>query len=188
MGSAPQRRREGKAFPFSLVMVLLSSKENYYTLFNAMELTQNLKALLQEIGESSALLQLCMRLQGNVDWRVYRNYAEHGCDLVLDGAGKRVKIEVKTRQNVIKKREKRNSLHFTLSAAERESAQFVIAYWFDRSAYFIIPTADLIETRSGAKKLYKFISYYSDKIGDFTPQSKQYHEAWHHILDLTKRK
>lgn len=150
-----------------------------------MELTQNLKALLQEIGESSALLQLCMRLHGNANWRVYRNYAEHGCDLVLVGPNKQIKIEVKTRQNVIKTREGRNTLHFTLTASERESAQFVIAYWFDRSAYFIIPTTDLIPAKSGPKTLYKFIAYYSNVKGDFTEHSKKYHEAWHYILDLT---
>ena len=150
-----------------------------------MELSQNLKALLQEIGESSALLQLCMRLHKNEQWRVYRNYAEHGCDLVLVGPSKQIKIEVKTRRNVIKKKAVRNSLHFTLTASERESAQFVIAYWFDRSAYFIVPTADLVPAKSGAKTLYKFIAYYSNVKQDFTEQSKKYHEAWHHIIDLT---
>lgn len=151
-----------------------------------MELSQNLKALLQEIGESSALLQLCMRLHENKHWRVYRNYAEHGCDLVLVGPGKQIKIEVKTRQNVIKTKEERNSLHFTLTASERDSAQFVIAYWFDRSSYFIVPTADLVPAKSGAKTLYKFIAYYSEKAQDFTEKSKTYLEAWHHILDLTE--
>ncbi len=78
-----------------------------------MELSQNLKALLQEIGESSALLQLCMRLHNNSEWRVYRNYAEHGCDLVLIGPQKQIKIEVKTRSKCHQKEEptKFNSFH-----------------------------------------------------------------------------
>lgn len=152
-----------------------------------MELSQNLKALLQEIGESSALLQLCMRLHDNADWRVYRNYAEHGCDLVLIGGNRKIKIEVKTRQNVIKRRVKRNAIHFTLTEAERNSAEFVIAYWFDRSDYFIIPTAELDEVRSKGKRLYKFIAYYSDKLQDYTDKSKAYHEAWHHIIGITEK-
>jgi hypothetical protein len=151
-----------------------------------MELSQNLKALLQDIGESSVLLQLCMRLHGDADWRVYRNYAEHGCDLVLIGKGTQIRIEVKTRQNVIKKHEERDALHFTLSASERASAHFVVAYWFDRSAYFIIPASDLRETRSDDKLLYKIVAYYSRVKCDFTDYSKAYHEAWHYILDATK--
>jgi hypothetical protein len=152
-----------------------------------MELSQNLKTLLQEIGESSALLQLCMRLHMNTHWRVYRNYAEHGCDLVLISSKKQIKIEVKTRQNVIKKKEQRNAIHFTVTPSERDSAQYVIAYWFDRSAYFILPTSDLIPMKSRDKTLYKFVAYYSDVQGDFTEHSKKYHEAWHYILNETKK-
>ncbi|TLD71478.1 hypothetical protein FEM03_08100 [Phragmitibacter flavus] len=153
-----------------------------------MELTQNLKALLQDIGESSALLQLCMRLHESADWRVYRNYAEHGCDLVLIGNGKTIKIEVKTRQNVIKKQANRTTLHFTLTESERNSAQFVIAYWFDRAAYFVLPTSALKPSRSKTKTLYKFIAYCSNVVNDFTDFSKGCHEAWHYIMDETKAK
>lgn len=148
-----------------------------------MELSQNLKALLQEIGESSVLLQLCMRLHLNTRWRVYRNYTEHGCDLVLISANRQIKIEVKTRQNVIKKKDQRNNLHFTVTPSERESADYVVAYWFDRSAYFILPTSDLNPMKSGDKTLYKFVAYYSEIQQDFTENSKKYHEAWHYILD-----
>jgi hypothetical protein len=152
-----------------------------------MELSQNLKTLLQEIGESSVLLQLCMRLHNNPDWRVYRNYAEHGCDLVLIGPSKQIRIEVKTRQNVIKRQQSRASLHFTVTPSERASANFVVAYWFDRSAYFVLPASALRPMRSNDKTLYKFVAYYSDIQEDFTANSKAYHEAWHHIIDATKR-
>lgn len=150
------------------------------------ELSQNLKTVLQEVGEGVALLRLSIALYDNPRWRVYRNYAEDGCDIVIIGPDKRIKIEVKSRQNIITADPGRRGIHFTLTEKEKEAANFVIAYWFDRSAFFVVPTSDLSRVKSREKWLYKFIPYFSEKDGDYTAPSKQYHERWDLILDRTK--
>lgn len=150
-----------------------------------MQLPQNLKALLQEIGESTVLLKLCMHLHGNEDWRVYRNYAEAGCDIVLVG-NRRINIEVKTRQSTISKRPDRRSMHFTISEGERNSAEFFVCYWFDRGDIFVVPRDALSPIRSGNKTVFKFIPYFSSKLKRYTDNSNQYLEAWSLILDSLK--
>jgi len=151
------------------------------------ELSQNLKAVLQEVGEGAALLQLSIALYDDSRWRVYRNYAEDGCDIVILGPNqKMIKVEVKSRQNIITENPDRRGIHFTLSEKEKEAADFVIAYWFDRSAFFIVPTSKLSKTRNNEKWAYKFIPYFSEKDGDYTPPSKQFYERWDLILNRTR--
>jgi hypothetical protein len=53
------------------------------------ELSQNLKNVLKELGEGAALLKLSIALYDKPEWRVYRNYADDGCDLVVLGPGVR---------------------------------------------------------------------------------------------------
>ena len=67
------------------------------------ELPQNLKTVLQEIGELSALLFLHMTIdREELDgWKVFRNYADEGCDLVLMGPERQINLEVKTRQSLL---------------------------------------------------------------------------------------
>ncbi len=151
------------------------------------ELSQNLKSVLQEVGEGAALLRLSIELYDNPRWRVYRNYAEDGCDIVILGPNQMIKIEVKSRQNLITEDPGRRGIHFTLTEKEKEAADFVIAYWFDRSAFFVVPTSMLNRVKNKEKWLYKFIPYFSDGEGDFTPPSKQFHERWDLVLDRTKR-
>ena len=95
------------------------------------ELPQNLKTALQEIGELSALLYLHMLIdeQCHKGWKVFRNYADEGCDLVLIGPGKQINIEVKSRQT-LKVSKQPNFAHFTITKKEKESSHFVIAFWF----------------------------------------------------------
>ena len=149
-----------------------------------MELSQNLKALLQDIGESSVLLQLCMRLHNNAKWKVFRNYTERGCDIVIVGGAKQIKVEVKTRQGVITKREQKDVMHFTVTKGERDSADFVVCYWFDRSEYFVVPANVLRPI--GRIPTYKFIPYILKSTGAFDDRSRPYLEAWHLITDKLK--
>ncbi len=130
----------------------------------ARQLPQNLKARLQDVGEGAVLLNLAIRLHDHPEWRVFQNYAEAGCDLLLlrtssNRFGKQIKIEVKTRQNLLTDRKSKNGVHFTVSQAERDSADFLVAYWFDRNDFFVLPTSQLSEVNSGNKKVYKFIAY-----------------------------
>ncbi len=66
---------------------------------------------------------------------------------------------MKTRQNLLTDRKSKNGVHFTVSQAERDSADFLVAYWFDRNDFFVLPTSQLSEVNSGNKKVYKFIAY-----------------------------
>ncbi len=150
-----------------------------------MQLSQNIKALLQEIGESSVLLQLSMRLHQNKRWKVYRNYTEQGCDIVVVGNERIIKVEVKTRQGVITKNTQRPDMHFTVTEGEKNSSDFVVAYWFDRAAYFILPTSKLKPYKAGTKIVYKFIPRIL-RSGDYSDDARDYLEAWRLILDELK--
>jgi hypothetical protein len=156
-------------------------------------LTQNLKALLQDIGEDSAILQLSMRMSNakKRGWKVYRSYTEDSCDLVIRrvhgkpprGYRKELRIEVKARQNVIKKR-KGDQIQFLLSKAEYNSCHFLVGYWFDRGDYFIVPRAAL-KPATKKKKHYRFIANVL-KDGKHNEVSSKYLERWDRILTLIK--
>jgi hypothetical protein len=156
------------------------------------QLPQNLKALLQDIGERSVLLQLSIRLLGHPEWRVFQNYTEAGCDLVLvrnshERLGRQIKIEVKTRQNVVTKRRSKNAVHFTLSQAERDASDYLVAYWLDRSDFFIVPRDKLKPVKSGGKLLYKFIAYLSSRTEKYNDFTAPFCNNWEPILNDTKR-
>ena len=95
-----------------------------------------------------------------------------------------VKIEVKTRQNILTKRVHRGALHFTVTPKERESADFLVAYWFDKHTFFIVPTAELKPVKVNDGIAYKFIAYWSDKQECFTADSEQWRDRWDLILGL----
>jgi hypothetical protein len=149
------------------------------------ELTQNLKTTLQEIGELSALLRICLLIKDVqlAKWKIFRNYSDEGCDLVLMGPQSQIKLEVKSRQTVLVSRNP-NQVQFTITKKERDSAAFVIAYWFNRNAFFIVPTQELKATSSNGKVLYKFRAVFSVRNDDFFGECKQYYEDWGRIVDL----
>jgi hypothetical protein len=153
------------------------------------ELPQNLKTVLQEIGELSALLFLHMTIdqKGFDGWKVFRNYADEGCDLVLMGPDCQINIEVKTRQSLLVSRHQ-NKVQFTITKKEKESSHFVLAYWFNRSTFFIVPTDDLHETSSNGKPVFKFTARYSEKDDDFTDSCKCYADDWTRIVEAIKEK
>lgn len=151
------------------------------------QLSQNLKALLQEVGEGAVLISLAVRMQDKLGWTLFKNFTESGCDLVLQRLDSnhdisQIKIEVKTRQNVVTDRKNRNAVHFTVTANERNSCDFVVAYWFDKHAFFVLPTEALKPTKSNGGDVYKFIAYWSDAQSCFTESSQQWLERWDLIL------
>lgn len=153
-----------------------------------MELSQNLKALLQETGEGAVALNLAVRLYGRAGWSVYRNYTEAGCDVIIQRARKgNLQIEVKTRQTLLTKRRNRNTCHFTLTEGERNACDYLIAYWFDRHAYFIVPKADLRRTSSNGRPLYKFIAHWSERQQKYTGHCAWFIERWDQIFGLRDR-
>ena len=151
------------------------------------ELPQNLKTALQEIGELSALLHLHLLIdeESLKEWKVFRNYVDEGCDIVLMGPGKQINIEVKTRQTLSVSGDK-NTCHFTITEKEKESSQFVLAYWFNRSTFFVVPTDELKPVQSKGKTLYKFIARYSEQNTDFTDTSRHYAYDWLRIYDAMR--
>lgn len=153
------------------------------------ELSQNLKTVLQEVGEGAVLIQLAIRIRELRGWTIYKNYAEDGCDIVIQPTKQRntVKrplfIEVKTRQALLTARRHRNAMQFSITANERDACDFVVAYWFERNAFFVVPRNSLRRTRAGDKVLYKFIAYWSDRANQFTAASESYRDRWDLVLE-----
>jgi hypothetical protein len=152
------------------------------------QLPHNLKALLQDIGEDSVLLRLSIILADMHGWSVYRSYAEDGCDIVLRrthgkpkrGYRKELRVEVKSRQNLVTERDGQQMI-FTLTKAEYERCHFLVAYWFERGDYFIVPHADL-KPATKSKKSYRFFVniLQSEAYNDF---SKKYLKRWDRITN-----
>lgn len=152
------------------------------------ELSQNYKALLQEVGEGAVVISLAVRIESKPGWTLFKNFTEHGCDLVLQRRDSnhetnQVKLEVKTRQNILTKRANRGALHFTVTQKERENSDFMVAYWFDRHAFFIVPCSELKPIKSNDDVVYKFIAYWSEKQNCFTEESEKWRDRWDLILD-----
>jgi hypothetical protein len=148
------------------------------------QLSQNLKTALQEVGELSALIYLSLLITDeNLEgWKAFRNYADEGCDIVIVGHGKQINIEVKTRQTIAVT-EHENTCQFTVTEKERYSSQFLIAYWFNKSTFFIVPTEDLRPVKSNGDTLYKFVARYSEQNTDYTVSSRHYAHDWARISE-----
>lgn len=145
---------------------------------------QNIKNSLKEIGELSCVFYLYYYFN-KVGWSVYRNVDEKGYDILLynEKNGGKKKIEVKTRQRIISySKNKNKTTHFTLSQIEKESANFLIAFWFEYNLFFIVPTNQLKQTKSNENILYKFIVKIN-KNGEIDNNSKKYHDNWKIIID-----
>lgn len=124
------------------------------------KLPQNMQHLLMEIGEKAVLFRLNILLQES-NWEVFHNTNDAGCDLVIINSfsNEKIKIEVKTRQRLYttSSPKNRNVVHFTISENEYKHCDFVICYWFEENAYFIIPKSSLTKTSSNGDPIYKFI-------------------------------
>jgi len=155
------------------------------------QLPQNIKAVLQQVGEQSVLLWLYIKTTKIPGWRVYRSYSEHSCDGVLrrvygtpkPGYLKELRIEMKARQKLVTD-DKSTHFTFTLTKAEYDSCHFLAGLWFERSDYFIIPKRALRAT-SKAKKSYQFVVNVL-KSGDYNDDSKKYLNRWDRLLNLMK--
>jgi len=146
------------------------------------------ESLLQVVGEGSVLLQLTIRLLSRPEWRVFKNCTEAGCDLVIlhntnYALERQSKIGVKTRHNLVTGRRNKNGIHFTLSQAERDASDFLVAYWLDRNDFFVVPCDELRAVNNGNKKSYKFIAYVSTRSGEYTEHSARFLNRWDSIVD-----
>jgi hypothetical protein len=143
---------------------------------------QNIKELLKDIGENTALFYLYFHFNDK-GWSIYKNYDEKGYDILLQKDTKKIKIEVKTRQRIICSSKNKNRItHFTLSEAEKNNADILIAYWFEHGNFFIVPTNELKKTKSNNKILYKFVVSL-DKNKKPYPESRKYLDKWKLITE-----
>jgi hypothetical protein len=110
------------------------------------QLPQNLKALLQDIGENAALFCIFTKIH-QTEWKAFKNLDEAGCDIVLMNlkTSKLLKIEVKTRQSIYSsaKKKNHNSKLFQMTKLEYNSMDFLICYWFDNNNFFLVPKGDI---------------------------------------------
>lgn len=145
----------------------------------AKKIPQKIKEALKEIGELSTLFYLYYKFNTK-GWSVFRNYDKSGYDILLfnENNGRRIKIEVKTRQRIVSSIKNKSKItHFTLSESEKNSADYLVAYWLEHKMFFIVPTSRLKEAKSNEKKLYKFIVSLS-KNNEPNPEAKQYLDKW----------
>lgn len=109
------------------------------------QLPQNLKSLLQDIGENAVLFNIFTQIN-QTDWKAFKNLDEAGCDIVLLNlkTNNIKKIEVKTRQSIYSSAAKMaNSKSFQLTKLEYKSMDYLVCYWFNYNDYFIIPKKDI---------------------------------------------
>ncbi len=140
---------------------------------------QNISDSLKEIGELSVMFYLYYYFNAK-GWSVYRNYDEKGYDILLfnHSNGRKIKLEVKTRQRLVSSSSNHNSVtHFTLTEVEKTEADYLIGLWFEHNMFFIVPTLKLKETRSNNNKLYKFIVSLN-KSGEVNPGAQEYLNNW----------
>lgn len=151
---------------------------------NKEKLPQNMQNLLMEIGEKAVLFHLFI-LAKNTSWDVYYNLGEVGCDLVLidSQTNKKLKLEVKTRQRMYTTSKDANITHFTITEIERNSSDYVICYWFEENAFFIVPIDKLTATSSNGKPLFKFIVRKCAD-GSFDSKSQVFLNKWDIIKSI----
>ncbi|OGE79780.1 MAG: hypothetical protein A2660_00710 [Candidatus Doudnabacteria bacterium RIFCSPHIGHO2_01_FULL_45_18] len=145
--------------------------------------SQNISDTLKDIGELSTLFYLYYHFNFK-GWSVYKNYNEKGYDILLVHHKKRLrrKVEVKTRQRIISSSSNENhTTHFTLTEVEKTEADYLVGLWFEHNLFFIVPTAELQNTKSNKKRLYKFIVT-RNKSGELNSSAKKYLDNWKSII------
>lgn len=145
--------------------------------------SQNISDTLKEIGELSCLFYLYYHFNDK-GWSVYKNFDEKGYDILLFNkkTGKKIKIEVKTRQRIISSSSNKNNItHFTLTEVEQHEANYLVGLWFEHNMFFIVPTSKLMKTKSNKNKLYKFIVRMNKK-GEINPSAKPFLNNWKCII------
>lgn len=149
---------------------------------------QNINDLISEIGERMILFRLYALISINPHLDIFKNYSEPGFDIGVRNSdtGRKVKIEVKTRQHLVTTtaEKNKNTCHFTLTENERNCADFLIGYWIEQNDFFIVPSPCLTKTKSGDKFLYKFVCSKLKSGNKYSSASMRYLNNWNQILEL----
>jgi len=107
--------------------------------------SQNIKNIIGEIGELHCVFQLYSRFSRR-GWSVYRNIDEGGYDILLSKGGRKIRIEVKTRQRLVSSASNRTqSAYFPPSLIECKKADFLIAYWVEKNLFYIVPMKEVLK-------------------------------------------
>lgn len=121
---------------------------------------QNISSLIGEIGEQMVLFKLFELTHAQEHLEIFKNYSESGYDIgIRISPDKKVRIEVKTRQHLVTTtaEKNKNTCHFTLTANEKDNADFLIGYWIDHNSFFIVPISELKPAKNNGKLVYKHI-------------------------------
>ncbi|MFC1484114.1 hypothetical protein ACFL6Q_03595 [Candidatus Neomarinimicrobiota bacterium] len=140
-------------------------------------LPQNIQALIGEIGEKQVLLRLAIMAHQKPGWDVFYNLGESGYDVLMMNMKRdeRICIEVKTRQKMYSTAKNVGTVQFYLTALERSSSDFLVAYFMDHNDFYLVPTSDL-KSVSGGKRWRFTINFL--KSGQPSPTLKKYRNNW----------
>jgi len=144
----------------------------------AKKLPQSIQALIGEIGERQVLLRLLLHTLEK-PWQVFQNMNEFGFDILLVNAdtARQVRVEVKTRQRIYTTGKINRAVHFTLTHGEYQASDFLVAYFLDFNEFYVVPTKDLKQSRSGKKILWKYILGML-RDGTPSPVRERYLDRW----------
>lgn len=156
------------------------------------KVSQNISDLIGEIGERMALFKLYELTHTQNYLEIFKNYSDSGYDIGVRNSktGKKVKIEVKARQHLVTTtaEKSKNSCHFTLTANEKNSADFLIGYWLEHNSFFIVPTSELKVSKNNGKLVYKHIvTKYKkpkDETSIYSDASMPFFNNWATILNF----
>ncbi len=142
------------------------------------KLSQNIQALIGEIGEKQVLLRLAI-LAHQTSWQVFYNLGEAGYDILLlnSESGKKIRIEVKTRQRFYTTGKTRIKTNYFLTNGEYIACDFLIAYLVNNNGFYIVPKGDLKETVVNGKSRWRFTSPTIEQ-GDQYSKEYKYLNAW----------
>jgi hypothetical protein len=159
------------------------------------KISQNIQTLIGDIGEKMSLFNLYKLINKNKDLEIYKNYSESGYDIgiINHKSRKKVRIEVKTRQRLMTTTKKnKNSCQFTLTEIEKNSSDFLVAYWLDyTNDFFIVPidSSDIKKTKSDEKYLFKFVVSRLKDVREnniYSQHAMKYLNNWEILLDFLK--
>lgn len=156
------------------------------------KISQNIQTLIGDIGEKMSLFNLYKLINKNKDLEIYKNYSESGYDIgiINHKSRKKVRIEVKTRQRLMTTTKKNeNSCHFTLTEIEKNSSDFLIAYWLDFNDFFIVPigSSDIKKIKSNEKYLFKFVVSRLKEVSEknrYSQHAMKYLNEWEVLLNF----
>lgn len=142
------------------------------------KLSQNIQALIGEIGEKQVLLRLAI-LAHQTNWQVFYNLGEAGYDILLlnSKSGKKIRIEVKSRQRFYTTGRAHLGANYFLTDGEYHACDFLVAYFLNNNGFYIIPKSDLNKVTVNGKLRWRFTLPFSEQGNQYSDEYK-YLNTW----------